>query len=105
MTNNLVETPKIAHGEGKGRETKETIFQSRASAEPRRCFLKVCFDPVSSEKSCVKQSCMAYRIQKKIFKGIKSSFSYLSEQRLIPDFLSMKKNLEINYIDVFLLLQ
>lgn len=65
MTNNLLEILKIVHGERKGRESKETIFQSRASAEPRRCFLKVYFDPVSSEKYCVKENCMAYKIKKK----------------------------------------
>lgn len=41
MTNKLLDVLKIACGEGKGRETKETIFQSRASAEPTRYVLKV----------------------------------------------------------------
>lgn len=52
MTNKLLDVLKIACGEAKGRETKETIFQSRASAEPRRYVLKVCFDHLSRHKYC-----------------------------------------------------
>lgn len=92
MTNNLLEILKIVHGERKGRESKETIFQSRASAEPRRCFLKVYFDPVSSEKYSVKENCMAYKIKKtQNFKDIESSFSYLSEQNTCTWLSSLKK--------------
>lgn len=71
MTNNFLEILKPAYGEEKGRESKETILQSRASAEPRRCFLKVLFDPVSSEKYYVKENCMAYKTQKKKKKSLR----------------------------------
>lgn len=90
MTTNLVETLKIAPGEGKGNKGENFPEQT-----PRRCFLKVCFDPVYSEKYCVKQKLYGLQDKKypKTFKGLKSSFNNLSEQRLVPDFLSMKKNL------------
>lgn len=73
---------------GREKETKEIIFQSRTKELFSESLLWSC---IQWKVLCKTKLYGLQDKRKKIFKGIKYSFSYLLEQRLVPDFLSMKK--------------